>query len=78
MHRPGIATVRGARIVLDGTTLDEIEKHHRDTLTLCVNIANQKEAEILQVRRQAEERRRRQVADHRKEVGDRAKKLSFD
>ena len=78
MHRPGIATVRGVRIVLDGTTLEEIEKHHRDTLTLCVNVANQKEAELLQLRRQEEERRQRQIADHRKEVEDRSKKLSFD
>ena len=78
MHRPGIATVRGARIVLDGTTLEEIEKHHQDTLTLCVDVANQKEADILQVRGQEEERRRREVADHRKEVEERSKKLSFD
>ena len=78
MHRPGIATVRGARIVLNGTTLEEIEKHHRHTLTLCVDVANQKEEEILQDQRREQERRRRQIADHRKEVEERSKKLSFD
>ena len=78
MHRPGIATVIGARIVLDGTTVEEVEKYHRDTLTLCVDLANQKEAEILQARRQQEERRQRQVANHLKDVEERAKKLSFD
>jgi len=32
MHRPGIACVVGDRIILDGTTVEEIEKYHRDTL----------------------------------------------
>ncbi len=32
MHRPGIANVIGNTIVLDGTTLEEVEKYHRDTL----------------------------------------------
>lgn len=77
MHRPGIATVQGSRIVLNGTTLEEIEIHHRDTLVLCVNVANQKEAEIIQTQRREKERRRRQADDHRREVEERAKKLTF-
>ena len=28
MHRPGIARVEGDRIVLDGTTIEEVEKYH--------------------------------------------------
>lgn len=32
MHRPGIARIQGDRGILDGTTVDEIEKHHRETL----------------------------------------------
>ena len=78
MHRPGIATVHGSRVVLEGTTLEEIEKYHRETLTLCVDIANQKEAEVLQAQRREEERRQQQAAEHRREVEERAKKLSFD
>jgi len=42
MHRPGIARVIGNTIVLDGTTLEEVEKYHRDTLRLCVNEANKR------------------------------------
>lgn len=40
MHRPGIASVAGARIWLRGTTIEEIEKHHLATLKLCVGVAN--------------------------------------
>lgn len=47
MHRPGIASVIGDKIILDGTTIDEVKEYHRDTLALCVEEANKKEAEYL-------------------------------
>ncbi len=78
MHRPGIATVTGSRIVLDGTTLEEIEKYHRGTLNLCVNVANQTEAEFLRDRQRAEERQQQQADDHRREVEERSKRICFD
>ena len=36
MHRPGIASVSGDRIILDGTTVEELERYHaaRDKLGL--------------------------------------------
>lgn len=40
MHRPGIASVSGDRIILDGTTIEEVEQHHLDTLKLAVRAAN--------------------------------------
>ena len=40
MHRPGIARVIGDRIVLDGTTVEEIEKYHRETLRVVVAQVN--------------------------------------
>jgi hypothetical protein len=45
MHRPGIAEVSGDRIILDGTTIDEAKHYHRNTLVLCVEETNRKEAE---------------------------------
>jgi len=45
MHRPGIASVIGDRIILDGTTVEEIEKYHRDTLKVVVERVNQLIAE---------------------------------
>ncbi len=68
MHRPGIASVYADKIILDGTTLDEVQKYHKETLIMCVEIANKEEKKILQreeVERlkaqQAEEERRKQV-----------------
>ena len=38
MHRPGIASVYGNKIVLDGTTMEEVRDYHRETLLLCVDV----------------------------------------
>ena len=46
MHRPGIASVVGDTIILDGTTIEEVQKYHSDTLKLCIDVANKKEQEI--------------------------------
>lgn len=78
MHRPGIARVFGAKIVLDGTTIEEVKKYHRETLVLCVNRANSEEANILEHKRRENERRLQQSEAHRKRVEDIADDLSFD
>ena len=78
MHRPGIARVNGDRVILDGTTLEEIEKHHRETLTLALAETNRKYGELVQrQRREAEAQRTREDA-HRRDVEERAKGLKFD
>lgn len=41
MHRPGIASVRGNKIILGKTTIEEVEKYHMKTLNLAVEEANQ-------------------------------------
>ena len=78
MHRPGIASVSGARIVLDGTTLEEVQRYHRDTLILCVNEANSKEKAIVDQQRREREQRRCKTEEHRKHVEDVADDISFD
>ena len=78
MHRPGIASVQGDKIILNGTTIDEVKKYHRSTLVLCVNVANDREREYREQKRGEEERRHRQVESHRQEVEDGAKDVSFD
>lgn len=62
MHRPGIASINGDKIILDGTTIEEVRDVHKETLALCVDIANQKEEEL--IKRQHEEER---AAKERKE-----------
>ena len=78
MHRPGIARVIGNAIVLDGTTLEEVEKYHRDTLRLCVNEANKaEELHVNERERRANEAIRQEVA-RRQEVVDAASRIRFD
>lgn len=67
MHRFGIASVVGDKIILNGTTVEEVRDYHRETLILCVDEANRKEVEIKreeQRRREQEETRRKRHYDN--------------
>jgi hypothetical protein len=78
MHRPGIASVEGDIIWLRGTTLEEIERYHRETLKLAVEEASKNYDEISRqrdARGQAEAERDRL---HKESVQDAAKRISFD
>lgn len=77
MHRPGIASVYGDKVVVNGTTIDEVEKYHRKTLILAADQANKGYTQ-LQARRKAQEvREQARVEAHKKHVEDAAKKLKF-
>jgi SEFIR domain. len=78
MHRPGIARVVDDRIVLDGTTLEEIEKYHRDTLVLVVGRVNQQVAADAERRESARQRESEASADRRRRVEDISRRLKFD
>ena len=78
MHRPGIASVRGDTIVLDGTTVEEVGRYHRPTLVLAVSEANTKFSALESQRMQAAETERLRVEEHRRNVSEAAKKLRFD
>jgi hypothetical protein len=78
MHRPGIASVYGDRILLDGTTIEEVEKYHRDTLTLSVEAANKATEELAVTRWQEQERQRQQSEQHRQHVEDAARRIKFE
>jgi hypothetical protein len=70
--------MEGDRIILDGTTIDEVEKYHRDTLKLVVERTNQLafEQELAKQQRDAKERQRKQ--DHEANVRKAAGRLKFD
>lgn len=73
MHRPGIASVYGNKIVLDGTTMEEVRDYHRETLLLCVDEANKKEAQIIreqQLKKEREEQRKNQHYDNVNNIAD--------
>lgn len=78
MHRPGIASVNGDRVVLDGTTVEEVEQVHRATLLLATEEANRRYLEILARKHQEEERQRRLREEHRQAVEDAAKRIKFE
>ena len=78
MHRPGIASVQGDRIVLDATTMEELEKTHLATLKLALEHANREYLNLLAKRRVAAEQEKQRQAAHRKAVDDAAKKIKFD
>lgn len=77
MHRPGIAKVVGDEIWLDGTTIDEVKKYHRDTLLLCVEEANRKEKEFLKRRNEKQQQKQMQVQEHYQTVNDIAKEIQW-
>ena len=70
--------MRGDKIILNGTTIDEVKEYHRSTLVLCVGVANDKEMEHFERKRIEEIRQRQQTEAHRKEIEDGAKDISFD
>lgn len=77
MHRPGIASVFGDEIVLDGTTIEEVRDYHRETLKLCVEVANKKEKETLETERQRKLREENQKAQHFSNVESIADSINF-
>jgi hypothetical protein len=78
MHRPGIAHVRGDRIILDGTTMDEVERYHAKTLKLALEKANAEVASEDETERLLAEQQRKSELEHRNSVNDISKRLRFD
>jgi hypothetical protein len=78
MHRPGIARVEGGRIILDGTTIEEVKRYHLETLKLAVSEANRLLGEEKRTsgRQAAASQSRRQR--HREHVAEVAKSLKFE
>jgi hypothetical protein len=61
MHRPGIASVSGDTVVLEGTTMEEVRDYHARTLSLLVARLNEAQAQHhakgqIDARREASER----------------------
>lgn len=78
MHRPGIASVNGNRIILDGTEIEEVERYHKDTLKLAVGVANKASREITERKKQKEEEEKRQEEAHKNKLNDISRRISFD
>lgn len=77
MHRPNVASAYGDKIILNGTTIEEVKQYHKETLILCVEQANQQEQRILEAeqaeRKAAEDRK----AKHFSNVENIANEIKF-
>jgi TIR domain-containing protein len=78
MHRPGIAEVYRDRIVLNGTTMDEVQRYHRDTLKLALDETNKIYSEHVARELQHERAATKERDEHERAARDAAKKIRFD
>ena len=77
MHRPGIASVRGDKIILDGTTIEEVKDYHRHTLNLCVEEANRKEKQIVESQQYQKKKEEERIIKHKELVEQIANEIEF-
>lgn len=77
MHKPGIASVYGDKIILDGTTIEEVRDYHRETLILCVAEANKKEKQILDEQDRKEELAQQRKNQHFDNINSIADEIKF-
>jgi hypothetical protein len=78
MHRPGIAHVYGNKIILEGTTIDEVEKYHKDTLKLAVGKANKTLIDLKESQKQIVGREKQKSEEHKNKLGDISNRINFN
>jgi hypothetical protein len=78
MHRPGIASISGDRIILDGTSIEELEQYHLKTLRLVVGQLNQAMAEHRQREHARREAEVRAQEEHDARIREALERLNFD
>ena len=77
MHRPGIARVESDKIILDGTTIEEVKQYHRDTLILCVEKTNEEEKQIRKREEQLKRKKQAEIENHYRNINDISKDIKF-
>lgn len=73
MHLPVIASIHGDKIILAGTTVEEVKDYHKTTLLLCVDEANKKEKHFREKQRrqvELEEQRKHQHFSNVTKIAD--------
>ncbi|HYZ79535.1 MAG TPA: toll/interleukin-1 receptor domain-containing protein [Gaiellaceae bacterium] len=78
MHRPGIASVSGDTIILDGTTMEELERYHVETLRYVLEKVNEEIAEHERRLRAQGERQVEARRQHEATVREISGRLKFD
>jgi hypothetical protein len=78
MHRSGIAKVSGDKIILDGTTLEEVERVHRETLKVVLKAVNSEYEEMVQAAKRRQEQEQQRLKQHKDSVRGIANRLRFE
>ena len=78
MHRPHIARVVGDKIILDGTTMEEVVQYHQDTLKWAVQQANEIEKGYIHHQAEMQRQKKEQELNHRQIVDKLATQVNFD
>lgn len=78
MHRPGICRVSGDLVWLDGTTVEEVQGTHKETLQLALEETNRKYAEWAAQQAAQKEKRREDEDAHHQSVSEAVKKIRFE
>jgi len=78
MHRRGIARVSYDKIILDGTTIEEVKKYHKDTLSLAIEAANAHCEKIQEQERKMQLEREKRITEHRENIGELIDDIEFD
>ena len=78
MHRPGIGFVQGDTVVLDATTIEELETVHLGTLRAVMEKTNAEAAEVERGEHDASQREQQQRRSHEENVRDVSRRLRFD
>ena len=77
MHRRGILRASGNRIVLDGTTIEEVKQYHAQTLRTVLDEVNRRAAELRTHDRETVRRAEEAGARHRANVEDVASSIDL-
>lgn len=78
MHRPGIARIHGSTVTLEGTTIEEVARYHRDTLQLAVTETNRQYRDLLRKQRERDAREEATREQRRRQIEDASKRIKFD
>jgi hypothetical protein len=78
MHRPGIGSVSGDTVVLNGTTMEELERYHVETLRHVVKKVNADVAEHERKEEATVERETAAARKHEESVREVSSRLKFD
>jgi len=78
MHRPGIALIHGNKLILNGTTIEEVRDYHRATLITAIENTNFFYNGYIDEQKSIADALKKRDEKRRKDIDDIAQGLNFD